>query len=144
MATDEKTIQNSILAATVGRPIKLFRNTVGVAWHGKHVRFDRETTVTVRAGDVVIRNARAVTCGLSPNSPDLVGWMCVRVTPDMVGKMVAVMAGVEVKRPKGKPPTKGQQNFIDAITNDGGMAFAATGVGEFAEKTDEFLASLKK
>lgn len=143
MATDEKTIQNSILAATIGKPIKLFRNTVGVAWHGQHVRFDREATVTVQPGDVVIRKARAVTCGLSPNSPDLVGWMGVRVAPEMVGKMIAVMAGVEVKRPKGKP-TKGQQNFIDAIVNDGGMGFSATGVMEFAEKIDEFLASLKK
>ena len=55
------------------REVRCFRNTVGLAWHGEPVR--------LRNGDVLLKNARPVHVGLGPDTPDLVGWVTVEVTP---------------------------------------------------------------
>ena len=58
--------------------LRMFRNTVGAC-------------ATAAGGWIQY--------GLSIGSSDLIGWRSVEVTPEMVGKRVAIFAAVEVKRP---------------------------------------------
>lgn len=75
------------------------------------------------------KNGQYVTYGLCAGSSDLVGWVAVDVTPEMVGRKLAVFVACEVKRP-GQKPTVEQQNFITALRSAGGIAVVATSVEE--------------
>jgi hypothetical protein len=68
-----------------------------------------------------------VTFGLCKGSSDLIGWTPVTITPEMVGKKVAVFTAIEVKKNKfGKyRATDEQKHFITAVKNNGGMAGVA-------------------
>ena len=96
--------------------MRLLRNNVGKAWIGE--------AVPVGGGDVIIKNARRFHAGLGAGSSDLIGWAPVKITPEMVGKTVAVFLAVEVKRPK-KNPTAEQVEFMDAVKKSGGYAMVA-------------------
>lgn len=65
--------------------------------------------------------------GLCNGSSDLIGWTPITITPDMVGKRIAVFTAVEVKKDKrGKyQATKEQKAFISAVLNNGGYAGVA-------------------
>ena len=68
-----------------------------------------------------------VTFGLCKGSSDLIGWTPITVTPDMVGKKIAVFTAIEVKLNKnGKyKATDDQKRFISAVLNNGGYAGVA-------------------
>ena len=87
--------------------LRLFRNNVGALRDikGKYVRFG--------------------VC--NPGGSDLIGWVSMEITPDMVGARVARFLAIEVKRP-GKHPNKDQQSFIDAVNDGGGLAIVARSV----------------
>lgn len=85
-----------------------------------------------RAGAVSFRNnigaytdpktGRVIKYGVcNPGGSDLIGWTPLVVTPDMVGKQVAVFTAVEVKTPTGRP-TEHQLNFIAQVVRAGGIA----------------------
>lgn len=57
----------------------------------------------------------------NPGGSDLIGWTPVIVTPDMVGKPVAVFTAVENKTSSGKA-TSAQANFIEQVRKAGGIA----------------------
>ncbi|MBP8298034.1 MAG: hypothetical protein KAX84_18130 [Burkholderiales bacterium] len=80
--------------------VRLFRNNVGVLRdaQGRPVRF-----------------------GLHPGSGDLIGWRSVRITPDMVGRLLAVLASVEVKTATGKPRSD-QVHWAKQVLDAGGFA----------------------
>lgn len=59
--------------------------------------------------------------GLIQGSSDLIGWKSVTVTPDMVGKKVAIFVALEVKTIKGRA-TEEQKNFIAVVNAAGGKA----------------------
>lgn len=91
--------------------IRLFRNNVGMAFtsHGTPVRF-----------------------GLHKGSPDLIGWKRVTVTPEMVGKTVAVAIGIEVKTERGRS-TPEQTHFLEHMQNFGALAGIARSVEDAHE-----------
>ena len=69
-------------------------------------------------------------------SSDLIGFTKVTITPDMVGKVVAVFTAVEVKKPGWKllgktPEEKAQLAFIDWVFLQGGLAGIANSVESF-------------
>ena len=68
-----------------------------------------------------------VTFGLCKGSSDLIGWTPITVTPDMVGKKIAVFTAIEVKLNKnGKyKATDLQKAFISAVKSAGGFAGVA-------------------
>lgn len=70
--------------------------------------------------------------GLCNGSSDLIGWTPLTITPDMVGKRIAVFTAVEVKKDKhGKyQATKEQKAFISAVLNNGGFAGVADCLGD--------------
>lgn len=102
---------------------RLFRQNVGMAWVGKNPeRIDTIRRALVRPGDLILRNARPFHAGVAGMS-DLGGWVPVKVTPDMVGKTIAVYAQVEVKL--GTRASKEQTAWISAVNSAGGRAGVA-------------------
>lgn len=75
------------------------------------------------------RTGRLVTFGLSPGSPDLVGWKTVEISQDMVGHKVAVFCGLEIKTP-GERPRPDQQQWLDRLEQAGGIAAVVHSVEE--------------
>ena len=67
--------------------------------------------------------------GLSPGSPDLVGYKRVVVTEDMVGQELAVFIGLEVKMP-GENTRDDQQHWLDRLEANGGIASVAHSIEE--------------
>lgn len=101
---NETTVLQSIRLALGRVPgLRLFRNNVG---------------------GLKDAQGRFVQFGLHPGSADLIGWRTVRITPDMVGKSLAVFASVEVKTPTGKVRPD-QENWQQQVTDAGGLAVVA-------------------
>lgn len=73
------------------------------------------------------RTGRLITFGLSPGSPDLVGWKSVEITPDMVGQRIAVFCGIEIKTPTGQVRND-QLNWLDKLSTAGGLAGVARSI----------------
>lgn len=85
------------------------------------------------------KSGRLIRYGLghvAPNQPlrssDLIGWTPMVITPDMVGKTVAVFTAVEVKVDGWTHPTdereRAQAKFIDLVRDSGGLSTFATSV----------------
>lgn len=70
---------------------------------------------------------RLVRYGLAnPGGADLIGYRTVTITPDMVGKQVAVFTALEVKAPGGTHRvTQEQRHFLDTVEAAGGIAGVA-------------------
>jgi len=110
----EKTLQNRIrLAISESKLGVLFRNTVG---------YDK---------------ARKVHYGLIKGSCDLIGWKSVKITQKMVGKTVAIFAGIEIKTKSGKL-SDAQKNFIEKLTLAGGIAGVVNSEEEMRELLNEY------
>lgn len=91
------------IAACKNKSIRLFRNQTGV---------------------YALKDGRYLQSGLAKGSADLIGWKTVEITPDMVGKKVAVFLSVEVKTPTGRLSEE-QQNWLNKVNQDGGIALVA-------------------
>lgn len=108
MANAETQLQQQIRLALGTRPdARLFRNQVG-------------SLPDPRTG-------RLVTFGLAKGSADLIGWRTVVVTPDMVGRRLAVFTSIEIKTPTGKLRAD-QQAWLTAVEGAGGIAGVARSV----------------
>lgn len=103
---------------------KVFRNNVATAWVGASKMFNKPETVNVKPGDVLIHNARILHAGLCVGSSDIIGFKSVVVTPEMVGKTIAIFAGVEIKTASGKL-SKEQIAFIDTLNRFGAIGAVA-------------------
>ncbi len=97
--SEETKLQNAVMDA-VNRRIdaRLFRNNVGMC---------NERNIGLQYG-------------LRKGSSDLIGWIKKRITPDMVGKDVAVFTAVEIKV-QNRKPSKAQKIFIDNVKRFGGI-----------------------
>lgn len=68
------------------------------------------------------RTGRWVQFGVaSPGGSDLIGYRTIEVTPDMVGRKVAVFTAIEVKTATGRA-TPEQRRFIEHIRSAGGIS----------------------
>ena len=66
-------------------------------------------------------------CGLGGDGgSDLIGYKITTITPDRVGKKIAIFTAIEAKVLKGKRG-EDQKRFINMINNDGGIACFAEG-----------------
>ena len=93
---------------------RLFRNNVGV---------------------FLTEDGRRVSTGLCPGSSDVIGWQSIEITPEMVGRRVAVFVAIEAKSPTGRP-TREQMAFVAAVRAAGGIA----GVCRSSEDAEKLLA----
>lgn len=100
---------------------RLFRNNVGKAWCGNKY--------TKRGNALIIDNPRPLNAGLCTGSSDLIGMKSVTITPDMVGRTVAVFVAIEVKFGN-NTPSEEQVNFINLVKRMGGLSGVAYSVEE--------------
>ena len=131
MGTQENNIQAQIMMALSDAGCSIFRNNVGMGWAGKSRRGENKETF-VSSRDVVVLNARPLHAGLLKGSSDLIGWIPVVVTQEMVGTTVAIFVASEVKTATGKR-TPEQKNWINAVNRDGGRAGIARSAAEAVE-----------
>ena len=117
----EKNIQSEIMLAANQTGAAVFRNNVGNGVLGQVAKQE--------GGQFHIVNGRRVQFGLCPGSSDLIGWRTVKITPEHVGKSMAVFLALEVKAPGGRT-TPEQINFIAAVRRAGGMAGVVRSVDE--------------
>lgn len=135
--TSESALLRRIQIELSPRGYRLFRNSVGLGYVGTLVnetasnRIHREIIDGVEVYTeaesrryITLANARPVKFGLAVGSPDLVGWKRVVITPEMVGKDVAVFVGIEGKTPRVRL-TEDQENFLEQIARWGGYAAVA-------------------
>jgi hypothetical protein len=111
----ETNLMKSIMAAISKPGTRVFRNNCG-AYKDATGRF-------IRYGVA------------NPGGADLIGWRSITITPDMVGKPVAVFTAVEVKGPKTRISPE-QQNFIDRVRSAGGLAGIARSVEDAMQITN--------
>jgi len=104
------------------RPLaRLWRNNVGQAWMGRGFNLKRGQTYRAEGGERVIMDARPVDFGLCKGSGDGIGFDSIVVTPDMVGRRVAVFLSIETKSKAGRA-TKEQINWQKLVHEFGGIA----------------------
>lgn len=94
-----------------------------------------------------IRRLRITSAGLeAPGASDLAGNVPVKITPEMVGMVIAWPVYAEVKRrdwshPSGKTEEQ-QQNFINQMIKAGACAFFINDEATFADKVKECLKNM--
>lgn len=118
---------------------RIFRNNVALGWVSSsvyHFKHAGQTTISVKPGDLLMRQARPLHAGLCEGSGDYVGWFPLEITADMVGKKIPVFTSVEVKTAHGR--LSGPQiNWIQAVKDVGGIAFMCRSEKEAVEKIME-------
>lgn len=106
----ETTLQQRIRLALGTHPdARLFRNNTGTLPDPK--------------------TGRPVQFGLARGSADLIGWRTITVTPDMVGRRLAVFTSIEVKTATGRL-TPAQNAWLGAVRSAGGIAGVARSVSD--------------
>lgn len=130
----ERGIQNEIRLELSEAGATMFRNNTAMAWVGS-------MTERLSGGKVLLYDARPLHAGLCEGSSDLIGWTPVEITPEMVGKTLAVFTAVEVKSATGRPSGP-QKNFINQIQRAGGVAGVARSGEDAREIIGEYLAKL--
>ncbi len=128
--TTETDIQRQIQLALSSPTGRMFRNTVGEGWHGKVVH-QTPTHIT-------LQHYRHVKFGLAPGSSDLIGLHSLLITPQMVGRRVAVFTAIEVKRPKGKKAIEEQRRFIEMASELGGISGIARSPDQAIQIVSDF------
>ncbi|HKY46170.1 MAG TPA: hypothetical protein VJM50_23970 [Pyrinomonadaceae bacterium] len=118
-ATTEHPIQNEIRNDLAG-DVFLYRANVGSGWAGNK-------TAVMNNGARIIFDPRHFDTGLPSGFSDLFGFLPVVITPDMVGKTIAQFVAIECKSLTGAK-REAQVNFINAVTNNGGLAGFARSV----------------
>lgn len=98
-------------------------------------------------GTFYTKDGRITTAGLiADGASDLIGPVQITITPEMVGKTIAVFAAVETKRTGWKgPKTKtenSQANFIDFINRIGGFAFFLDDEKNLKKSIDERISMM--
>lgn len=112
---NETNLMNSIMLAPHG--CRLFRNNCGAYKDA---------------------SGRLVRYGLVKGSSDLIGLKSITITPDMVGRKLAVFTAIEVKTPTGKP-TPEQLHFVNRVKELGGIAGIARSVEDVLAITNPML-----
>ncbi len=75
-------------------------------------------------------------CGVGSNGgSDLIGYRIITITPDMVGRTVAVFTAIEAKV-KGGNKRLEQKQFIEAVEKNGGIALFATDIEQVKKYID--------
>ena len=120
----ETNIQNAILRTFSRGKTRLFRNNTLQATAGKVIQ--RKGTTWV------IEKARPVRTGLCVGSSDIIGFKSLEITPEHIGKTLAVFVAIEVKKPGGRLSQK-QKTFLSIVKQFGGIAGVAKSESEAAE-----------
>lgn len=87
-----------------------------------------------QTGRYELKDGRWLVSGLCVGGSDLIGWTSIQITPEMIGKRLAVFTAIEVKSPlasgKKKEPSAEQSRFLQAVQSAGGVAFCTNNLEE--------------
>ncbi len=108
----EKKIGDAILAKNPS----MFRNAVGFGVTASPKKIHQK-----KDGSFVVEKGALVRFGLLTGSADYIGWKPLVITPDMVGKTVAVFQSIEVKTLRDRLSAE-QRKWNRAVARDGGIA----------------------
>lgn len=115
----EKNLSNDVQVQLSKVPgCRVFRNNTGTGWQGRQEWQGRK---------LVLHDPRPINAGLTVGSSDLIGWTSIEITPDMVGRKVAVFTAIELKT-SGTGTSDAQATFIRNVRNAGGFAGVAKNV----------------
>lgn len=128
--TPAQVLTNKIRSSVSQVGCRLFNVHVGKFWAGRATRYDKPSSVMVKAGDVLIQNARLINSGL-PGMADLIGLTPVIITEEMVGTTIAVYTSVEVKTTD--RPSPEQIAWCAFVQKMGGKAGIARSISEALE-----------
>lgn len=78
------------------------------------------------------RTGRLVQFGLARGSADLIGWRTITITPEMVGRQVAVFTSIEVKTERGRVRPE-QHAWLSTVQGAGGIAGIARSVADASQ-----------
>ena len=119
----ENNVQRASWLAVAGTTV-LFRINTGQAWVSGGGKPQRRTD-----GSVLVPFGRPIALGFANvhgktvvGTPDLGGYTEMTVTPEMVGKKIAVVTFIETKKTKGGEHSDEQILFVNNIAQAGGIA----------------------
>lgn len=119
MASEETDITNRIMLAISPLGARVFKNVRGLF--------------------LTLDGKRKVRAGLQfDGASDLIGFTSVTVTPEMVGRKIAVFTALEVKTQKGRA-SGAQEKFINLARYHGAIASVVRSDAESASVIREFL-----
>lgn len=132
------------LARRVVARVTLFRTNSGKAWMSN---LGPRGIQRLTDGSILIKAPRPVALGLAmtsgdtvPGLSDLTGWTDVVITPEMVGRRIAVFTAMETKRTGGGRKGENQINFAQQVQRAGGIAGFAESDAQANEIIDAWLA----
>jgi hypothetical protein len=148
-STSETNILKIIMLKLSKCGVSIFRNNVGTGWIGKVHKVTKPIMVHLNGvpvhmnpGDIFIKDPRPLNAGLFNGSSDLIGWKTIEITPEMVGKKIAVFTSIEGKKHNGRiSPT--QAVWIQNVKNAGGIAAVARTEQESEDVINKFLTDIK-
>ncbi|BCP56222.1 hypothetical protein K32_48390 [Kaistia sp. 32K] len=124
--SSENTVQRRIWLAVGAIGTTLFRFNSGRAWISN---LGPKGVQRLQDGSVLIKAARSIALGMAyPNGEsvtgqlDLGGWTTIEVTPEMVGRKIAVATFMDAKRSKGGKTSDEQANMVAQVDLAGGIA----------------------
>jgi len=114
-------LMNRIMLALSEAGRTVWRNTTAQGWAGKSFSLAPGQVYKAKGGERVVVDPYPIKAGLCVGSGDIIGIDSVVITPDMVGKRVAIFCSWEVKSGTGRASTE-QINFARFVRNAGGVA----------------------
>jgi hypothetical protein len=122
----ESSVQRDIWLYVQQFGARLFRLNEGRAWLSN---LGPKGVTRLPDGAMLIRAPRSIALGFADvkgdpvkGACDLPGWTTVQITPDMVGRKVAVFTSLEIKRSKGGRASPEQLSWQRTVEAAGGIA----------------------
>lgn len=128
----ESTILKTVMLAATLSGAVAFRNNVGQGWMGRTKWLKSGDRYVAHGDEIVIQQPRPLHAGLHTGSADLIGWRTIEITPDMVGKRVAVFLSAETKSATGRLSLD-QKNWLHQVHGAGGVGIVCRSADEFTE-----------
>lgn len=145
--SSENTVQRKIWLKIAKFCSVLFRINEGRAWISN---LGPKGVQKLTDGSVLIKAARSVSLGFSytngdpvKGACDLPGWTVMTITPEMVGKKVAVFTSMEIKATTGGRVTPEQINWQQQVSNAGGIAGIVNSEEAVEQVYEDYFARMK-
>lgn len=129
--------------------VSIFRNNVGTGWVGETFKIAKPTIlilngkpVQITTGDLIIKNPRPLRAGLHEGSSDLIGWKTVEITPEMIGKKVAIFVSIEGKTDFGRISNT-QAIWLQNVKNAGGIGYVCRNMEAVEKCLNDYDKQLK-
>lgn len=111
--------------------VTIHNNPSGVGWQGRLVKEQKH--------QIRLEHPRRIKFGLVTGASDLIGYVSVLITPEMVGRRVAVFLAPEIK--VGADTMSAEQaHFHDMVKLAGGIAVECRAVGDAEQAIEDWKA----